>query len=404
LLETKIIKISNADNKSFGLNFNFNDGTTNIGLGNQVSNQTVRSSQSGGFYKYYSNYITVTMDALEKNNQATTIARPILLASNNRPARIFIGTTQIVATGISGEIISTLNADTGVTTTTDNRTLDTEEKEIGTSLAIQPSINIDGSVTLDIFQSNTSIITDGMNFPFLPDGGNPSSTPLDAVEDSNVRTVAIAKDGYTIALGGNITTNQTDNSTKVPVLGDLPILGKLFKTTDIVDEKSQYIMLITPHIILSPHQGTAVSNKIAEIKQQISPNSQPVRSKKDSYLYLNHFAAKAMRNQRPNDNSVTSATLPKNSQKLFNNPNINSIAVASYQQKNLYINVLELSNNSNTSQPIDLQQLRGSWLSAAREQPFLAAKDTKSGQMRDSSYLYLISNTPFGQAVGNYLK
>lgn len=390
LLETKIIAIDDSNARDLQAGFEF-DGIT-IGRKRDVTAGIYSS-----FYDAFSDSIKFKIKALEKNNQATTISKPILLASNNRPARIFIGKKQVIATSITGDVTTTI-AD-NVREITDNRTLETEKVDIGNTLAIQPSINADGSVTLDIQQTSSRIIEDGLQFPtWNKETGEITIQDLPSYEESSIRTVAIAKDGTTIALGGNIVESNQKGIKKVPGLGSLPILGKLFSSESKTRTKTHYIMLITPHIINSPHQGSDVSNRIPDIKEL---SSTAVSSKQEKYIYLNRYAANAIRNRRSNDNSVIAQSISDNDQPLFTSTHLSTKLLASYQQEQLYVSVLEVKNNSNETQPINLQNLKGKWLSAAREQPVLPAKGQKLKGYSDTSYIYLVSAQSFEKSI-NY--
>ena len=63
-------------------------------------------------------------------------------------------------------------------------------------------------------------------------------------------------DGQTVVLGGILTTTETDNETKVPWLGDIPVLGNLFKTTQKINNKDELMIFVTPKIV---REGAAVA-------------------------------------------------------------------------------------------------------------------------------------------------
>ncbi len=402
LLETKIIQIDDSNEDDRGFSFDFDDSDTRkLAVNSQVTRLGLAAT-TGGFYEFFSKHIRLKIEALERNRAAKIIARPILLASNNRPARIFIGEQQVIAVGTKS-IPATFDIDKNILISS-SMILETKTKDIGNTLSILPSINSDGTVTLDIQQTTTRLKRKGMSFPYMSESKIKTHL-LDTVEESSLRTIAVAKNGLTIALGGSILDSTRDEGSQVPVLASIPLLGEMFKNSKKAKSKSQFIMLITPHVILSPHQGASASEKIKEIKSQIARRdiavTRPAKpSKQAIYHYLSRYAAKAAHNRRPKDRSVEAVALSNKPAKVLENPNISSIAIASYRQDRLYISVLELRNNSDQSQPINLQTLRGRWLSAAREQPFLAAKGTTSGGMNDSSYLYLISPKPLADVVG----
>jgi type IV pilus assembly protein PilQ len=70
-----------------------------------------------------------------------------------------------------------------------------------------------------------------------------------AIDTRAVQTQVLLNDGETVVLGGILQTNRTNSSTKVPFLGDIPVLGNLFKTTDKKDNKDELLIFVTPKIL-----------------------------------------------------------------------------------------------------------------------------------------------------------
>ena len=78
------------------------------------------------------------------------------------------------------------------------------------------------------------------------------SSPI--ILNRSLKTEVVAADGQTILLGGLIKENKSNTVTKVPVLGDIPILGYLFKTTSKGSNRTELVVMITPHIIRNTQQ------------------------------------------------------------------------------------------------------------------------------------------------------
>jgi len=70
-----------------------------------------------------------------------------------------------------------------------------------------------------------------------------------AINTQEIATQVLVNDSQTVVLGGILQTTSSDNSTKVPFLGDVPILGNLFKTTTKVDNKDELLIFVTPKIV-----------------------------------------------------------------------------------------------------------------------------------------------------------
>ena len=74
--------------------------------------------------------------------------------------------------------------------------------------------------------------------------------------------VALAKDNLTIAVGGLIKIDRSKTDSTVPGLSSIPILGELFKKEERMDEQSELILLVTPHVIETPEEGEIASNQV----------------------------------------------------------------------------------------------------------------------------------------------
>jgi general secretion pathway protein D len=255
LLEMKILELTIGD--SFNQLFNFEylsgSGKEYFGLGNAAI-----PTQAGSFiYSFLDSQISARLELLQKNNQINTLSSPILLASNNRPARVFVGEERILVTGVTATdpVISSV----GTVITPGRVTYETELRDIGNTLNIVPKINADGTVTLSIQQDVSSVLPGAISLPPITIGNTIQSFNIDSVKVANIEGIVVAKDGLTVAIGGLISNSSSYNETKVPLLGDIPLVGELFKKKDKTNTKSEMILLITPRIIKNPSDGELVT-------------------------------------------------------------------------------------------------------------------------------------------------
>ncbi|WP_028469514.1 DUF3438 family protein [Neptunomonas japonica] len=422
LLETKILRISQGE--SFDQDFDLSyksavqtpktDSNTSITL-DEIRDAAVTGAgfngATGGFYEYYSKYVNAKIELLEEKNIAEIIAKPILLASNNRPSRLFIGEDQVIAVGLDGgSTTSNSNGNTSVTTSTDTQ-LETEVRKIGNTLALLPSVNDDGTVTIDILQSTSELKKQGMDFPFFnPTTGQIDSVKLDTVEESTLKTIVVAKDGHTIALGGMINQVDTDKKSTIPVLGDIPFLGELFRTKNEIQSDAQYIMLITPHIIATPEEAAKKSRELEEIDfaryEDTASSVQAPASitatneiKINDLMHLNRYAARRLHGKPTNSSKIQ--TLPIKQIKLpktLLRQNMHSWPVAAYKSNGTYLTVVRVQNLSQQPFTLDPKAIDGRWLSIARERSTLGPFQNKENNKPDSSYLYFASKQPFNQS------
>ncbi len=214
-----------------------------------------------GLFQFINDKVRLRLQLLEEKGRVQTLARPLLLASNNEPARLFIGEEVVLVTGASSQ---TTTGTTGASNTT--ITAETEKRNIGTTLVIHPRINADRTVTLTIDQENSERVVGGTTIP-LATGTSTSGTrgilqfPIDTVNNATVQAVALAKDGLTIAIGGMIKTSRNRTDGNVPGLSSIPVLREIFKKDVRSDERYELVLVITPHVLESAEEGAQVTQR-----------------------------------------------------------------------------------------------------------------------------------------------
>jgi len=169
--------------------------------------------------------------ALRAQGRLQVLSNPSIMAANNSPARIQVGETVRLPA-------YTAISDTGQTSTT------LEKEELGVILEVTPSINPDGFVRMAINPeiSNLSQRTTQISEDF--------SSPI--ITRRNADTTVTVQDGQTIVIGGLISDRFERRDRKVPLLGDLPIVGPLFRSNTEETAKTELLIVLTPHVIDSP--------------------------------------------------------------------------------------------------------------------------------------------------------
>lgn len=239
LLEMKILEITLDDNFRSIFDLQFNGGPLGPTAEQQLQRnpflaapvaQAARVAGSVGdfpleggtfLFQFLNDNIRARIEMMEEERRLNTIATPMLLASNNRQARIFIGEERVLTRSVSTNIVS---PGTGATTTA--VTPVTEIRDIGTTLFLIPKINADRTVTLLIVQDNSNVNPNSATIPVAGAMGEIEPFPVDTVNTANISGTVVAKDGLTVAIGGLIRQDVTRVQTKVPVLGDVPFIGR----------------------------------------------------------------------------------------------------------------------------------------------------------------------------------
>lgn len=209
-------------------------------------------------YQYVNDNFRLRMQLLQNRNRVTSLATPILLVANNEVSRVFIGQEYPIVTNISSQT----NVTQGVISSTPNTSFTLEP--VGTTLLVTPSINADRTVTLRLVQESSSVITGGATIPVIASNGSVTNQPIDVVSSQTVSGTLVAKDGLSLALGGLITENVTDQREEVPVLGEIPGLGILFRRQITGRTRSEVIVVIRPFILSTPSESEASARAITE--------------------------------------------------------------------------------------------------------------------------------------------
>ncbi len=176
-----------------------------------------------------SNKFGLLIDALSGDGATNVLSTPTVLALDNEEASIVIGEEVPFVTGSY--------TSTGDTTNPSNPFQTIERKDIGITLKIKPQINDGSSVRLDIEQEVSSI--------------SASSTGADdrITNKRSIATSVMVEDDQVLVLGGLMRDRFTDSVSKVPFLGDVPVLGKLFRNTTTEKTKTNLMVFIHPMIM-----------------------------------------------------------------------------------------------------------------------------------------------------------
>jgi general secretion pathway protein D len=186
---------------------------------------------------------------LKTQGTVNSISNPKVLTLNNQPALITVGTEYFY------KILSETNQQGtggGVAATTQNQSV--QSVFAGVLLTITPEIADDKTITLKINPSLSETTTSMAN---VPNTGRDMPPDLNRRQLSSVVTV---KDGNRIILGGLISTKNTVDSSKVPILGDIPIISYLFKHEEVVKETQELVIIIEPHIIHKEKNSVSLSD------------------------------------------------------------------------------------------------------------------------------------------------
>jgi general secretion pathway protein D len=248
LLEMKILDLTLGDSFHSLFDVQWEDSHNTLGLGNFVSGLSGPTLA----YQFIDDHVKLNIELLQKENRVDVLATPLLMASNNRPAQIFIGEERVIITGVNTDTVTSVNGSTNSFISPQ-----TEVRNVGNTLRILPKINADRTVTLAVQQDTSSVLPKSTTLPVSDGNGGVTEFPIDSVSTANLNGTVVAKDGMTIAVGGMIRTTVSNDIQKVPLLGDIPYLGVLFSKEVRDRKKTEMVLLITPHIMMAPAEASA---------------------------------------------------------------------------------------------------------------------------------------------------
>jgi len=247
LIEVTIADISLTKSLKFGLEWYLTNNGYNIkGLDGGGS-----SAASGLLANMFSvsKGINAIFSAAETRNYVNILSNPKLLVLNNHSASINVGNKIPIVTSQASAGDLTLNGATSPSILQNIVYQDT-----GISLSVKPTINSDGYLTLNIAQNVSSSKKNDL-------GG--STSPI--IFNRALTTDVILKTGETVILGGLISEDKTKSETKVPFLGDIPILKHLFSNSGDNIEKSELVILIKPTILLNNSDTKVVTEALLDL-------------------------------------------------------------------------------------------------------------------------------------------
>lgn len=200
-----------------------------------VNGATAGIGNFGGGFNF-----AVLLNALKSKSGFNLLSTPTLLTLDNAEASILVGQEVPFVTG-------------SVTQNNSNPYQTIERREVGVKLRIKPQINIDNSVRLDIVQEVSSIA----------DFASASDVITNKRE---IKTKVMVEDNGLIILGGLISDETSDRDQKVPLLGDIPGLGRLFRSTGKSGVKQNLMVFIRPRIL---RDGPSIASFSAEKYQNL---------------------------------------------------------------------------------------------------------------------------------------
>lgn len=195
------------------------------GSSSSSSSSSDEGEDEGGLLDFSA--FNIVLKSLLTRGEAKYLGKPKVVTLNNKTATITTSTDATVGQTMSQ---SGSSSGEGMTTTS------AERKRVGLTLQVTPQVNREGYVTLYVQPSYSDLVSSGFDFS----------------KDTTTRaasTLVRVKNGQTVVIGGLLTSRETDQTRKVPLLGDIPLLGWLFTSKTKSKSTTDLVIFITPTIL-----------------------------------------------------------------------------------------------------------------------------------------------------------
>ena len=249
LIETVIVEASLSANDKLGVEWNYTKSGTNtstLGTGFDNTGATNSDGTVNEGFKYTltgTNY-SVFLNALRSDNKFQVLSTPKIFTSNNVQAVINISQSIPYITSSRQDVNG-------------NFTYSYSFQDVGVVLTVTPRITSNGMVTMEVDQQANDL-----------QGYTTFNAPI--INQRQATTTVSVKDGETIILGGIIRKTINTDVRKVPLLGDIPLLGNLFKSTAKTNQKTELLVFLTPRVVRDPEEARKLRE---ENERKMSPET-----------------------------------------------------------------------------------------------------------------------------------
>ena len=229
LLEAQVMALSKNASRSLGIDWTWSQfpPATQSSTSTTTTNYFPIGKLAGADGVFHNFGVNATLNALVTSGDGKILARPNVMTFNGNKATIFIGDQLPIVTPST----------TGGTTTNT-----TSYKNAGISLSYVPRINDDDFITASVF---VEVSTPTM----VTLGSGSGATQAYQITTRSAQTNVRMKDGDTLVIGGLISSSDTKNMSKVPILGDLPMLGKLFQSVTRGKIETEVVIFLKAKIV-----------------------------------------------------------------------------------------------------------------------------------------------------------
>ena len=217
-------------------------------------------ASGAGIYSILGSDFQATLSAIAKAGKTEILSRPSILARNNQAATISLGQQVPLISGTRfdnfGNQINTITY-----------------QSVGVNLSVTPFISSDGNVEM-VVTPEISSLADRSTWVNISSGGTNGAILVPVINSRTATTTVVVPNGQTVVIGGLMENAQTDSESKVPLLGDIPVLGNLFKRKVKDNVKRELMIFLTPTIVAQPSHLAGLT-EAEKANKKFAPNAFP---------------------------------------------------------------------------------------------------------------------------------
>ena len=222
---------------AFGGGQNLN--TTTFKGGDSITRDTSLSSGLTYFTTIFDLNIDAVIRMVASSSDAKILSTPVILTTDNTEAKIVVGEERPVVTSTS-------------TSTAGQQTSAYEYRNIGINLTVTPRINPQRFVVMEIAQTADN----------LKDSTKIDGNDVPIITKREMKAQIAVPSHSTVALGGLVSNERRKSRAKVPILGDIPILGTLFRYDKDTDNRTELLVLLTPYVLTTPEEAQRETERL----------------------------------------------------------------------------------------------------------------------------------------------
>lgn len=251
MIEAAITEVSLTNDLKYGVQWNFQAGTSNFALADGTAASPLRAFPGFSYFYSNNNDISATLNALAKRTNVKVVSAPKLMVLNNQTAALQVGDQVPISTQSS---VSVTNAGSPIVNSI-------EYRDTGVILKVTPRVNGSGLVLLDIAQEVSDVAQN-----------NVSGIDSPTISTRRIATSVAVQDGQVIALGGLFRDSKSLGKNGIPLLSRIPVLGSfLFGNRADLERRTELLVLIKPHVLRTFDDARSITEELRAKIRSLEP-------------------------------------------------------------------------------------------------------------------------------------